>query len=64
MIKFFSQLLLLSILTIGCNTDTQLKLTLLTEQKSKAVIEVDGHFADLKNELTKHCSGDYIFQID
>ena len=26
--------------------------------------EFDGHFADLKNELTKHCSGDYIFQID
>lgn len=24
----------------------------------------DGHFADMKNELTKHCSGDYIFQID
>lgn len=24
----------------------------------------DGHFANLKNELTKHCSGDYIFQID
>ena len=26
--------------------------------------EFDGHFADLKNELTKHCKGDYIFQID
>jgi hypothetical protein len=26
--------------------------------------EFDGHFADLKNELTKHCDGDYIFQID
>ena len=26
--------------------------------------EFDGHFANLKNELTKHCSGDYIFQID
>ena len=26
--------------------------------------EFNGHFADLKNELTKHCSGDYIFQID
>jgi len=24
----------------------------------------DGHFADMKNELTKHCNGDYIFQID
>lgn len=23
-----------------------------------------GHFADWKNELTKMCSGDYIFQID
>ena len=26
--------------------------------------EFDGHFADFKNELTSHCSGDYIFQID
>jgi len=26
--------------------------------------DFDGHFADLKNELTKHCKGDYIFQID
>jgi len=26
--------------------------------------QFDGHFADLKNELTKHCRGDYIFQID
>ena len=26
--------------------------------------EFDGHFANLKNELTKHCGGDYIFQID
>jgi hypothetical protein len=26
--------------------------------------EFDGHFANLKNELTKHCDGDYIFQID
>lgn len=26
--------------------------------------EFDGHFANMKNELTKHCSGDYIFQID
>lgn len=26
--------------------------------------EFDGHFGNLKNELTKHCSGDYIFQID
>jgi len=26
--------------------------------------EFDGHFANLKNELTKQCSGDYIFQID
>ena len=26
--------------------------------------EFDGHFANLKNTLTKHCSGDYIFQID
>jgi hypothetical protein len=23
-----------------------------------------GHFADWKNELTRMCSGDYIFQID
>ena len=23
-----------------------------------------GHFADWKNKLTSHCSGDYIFQID
>lgn len=26
--------------------------------------EFDGHFANLKNKLTEHCSGDYIFQID
>jgi len=26
--------------------------------------EFDGHFANLKNELTKQCSGDYILQID
>ena len=26
--------------------------------------EFEGHFANLKNELTKQCSGDYIFQID
>ena len=26
--------------------------------------EFDGHFANLKNQLTKYCSGDYIFQID
>ena len=26
--------------------------------------EFDGHFANLKNELTSKCSGDYIFQID
>ena len=26
--------------------------------------EFDGHFANLKNKLTSHCSGDYIFQID
>ena len=26
--------------------------------------EFDGHFANMKNELTKRCSGDYIFQID
>ena len=24
----------------------------------------DGHFANMKNKLTTHCSGDYIFQID
>jgi len=24
----------------------------------------EGHFADWKNKLTKHCDGDYIFQID
>ena len=24
----------------------------------------DGHFANMKNELTEMCSGDYIFQID
>ena len=24
----------------------------------------DGHFANMKNKLTKMCSGDYIFQID
>jgi hypothetical protein len=24
----------------------------------------EGHFADWKNKLTSHCSGDYIFQID
>lgn len=26
--------------------------------------EFEGHFADWKNELSKQCSGDYIFQID
>jgi len=26
--------------------------------------KVSGHFADWKNELTRMCSGDYIFQID
>lgn len=26
--------------------------------------DFDGHFADMKNHLTKMCSGDYIFQID
>jgi len=26
--------------------------------------EFQGHFADWKNELTRMCSGDYIFQID
>jgi hypothetical protein len=26
--------------------------------------EFDGHFANLKNNLTELCSGDYIFQID
>jgi glycosyltransferase involved in cell wall biosynthesis len=26
--------------------------------------EFQGHFADWKNTLTSHCSGDYIFQID
>jgi glycosyltransferase involved in cell wall biosynthesis len=26
--------------------------------------EFKGHFADWKNELTSHCTGDYIFQID
>ena len=26
--------------------------------------EFGGHFADWKNKLTKHCTGDYIFQID
>ena len=26
--------------------------------------EFDGHFANLKNKLTEHCTGDYIFQID
>lgn len=25
---------------------------------------LNGHFADFKNNLTKECSGDYIFQID
>ena len=24
----------------------------------------DGHFGNMKNKLTTHCSGDYIFQID
>jgi hypothetical protein len=24
----------------------------------------EGHFADMKNKLTSHCSGDFIFQID
>ena len=24
----------------------------------------EGHFADWKNKLTSHCTGDYIFQID
>ena len=24
----------------------------------------DGHFADMKNELTKECNGDFIYQID
>lgn len=24
----------------------------------------DGHFADWKNKLTSHCTGDYVFQID
>ena len=48
MIKSVSQILLLSILTIGCNTDTQLELTPLAEQKSKAIIELDGmKFRDL-----------------
>jgi hypothetical protein len=26
--------------------------------------EFEGHFADWKNKLTSHCTGDYIFQID
>ena len=26
--------------------------------------EFQGHFADWKNELTSHCTGNYIFQID
>lgn len=26
--------------------------------------EFQGHFADWKNKLTSHCTGDYIFQID
>jgi hypothetical protein len=26
--------------------------------------QFQGHFADWKNELTSHCNGDYIFQID
>lgn len=26
--------------------------------------EFEGHFADWKNKLTSHCSGDYVFQID
>lgn len=26
--------------------------------------EFNGHFADWKNQLTKYCTGDYIFQID
>ena len=26
--------------------------------------EFDGRFDDWKNKLTKHCAGDYIFQID
>ena len=25
---------------------------------------LDGHFANFKNNLTKHCTGDYIYQID
>lgn len=28
------------------------------------VDKFEGHFADWKNKLTSHCSGDYIFQID
>jgi len=46
---------------------TQEVLNYLDTIKSKVQLRSDffkGHFADWKNELTSHCTGNYIFQID
>ena len=50
------------------NGDPAVNEFLLTHSNKGDIIyhtsEFKGHFADWKNELSSHCNGDYIFQID
>ena len=50
------------------NGDPAVNEFLLTQSNKSTIIyhesEFKGHFADWKNELSSHCNGDYIFQID
>lgn len=50
------------------NGDPEIEQFLRTHCQNKEYVwhkgSFDGHFANWKNKLTSHCSGDYIFQID
>lgn len=51
--------------TKQCNAvDDYLRSHSINGEFSWHAAEFQGHFADWKNTLTSHCSGDYIFQID
>jgi hypothetical protein len=50
------------------NDDTGVEIYLRSHSVNNEFVWISGdfqnHFADWKNKLTKHCNGDYIFQID
>lgn len=48
----------------GDSLETLLKSYSSANSIKLVVDKFDGHFADWKNKLTSHCTGDYIFQID